>query len=218
MKSILTLLLATLASFGFAQQSDSTSMRSRNIRDGFIENYTALKADKNVKNGFAEILFLERKIASGQYKNNTRTGQWKFYLLNGEIDQIYNYTTKRVEFETKNNSSSFKIDNSNPGDEVIPPVKIGGTYAGILVMSKITARMLDFRSKKGSYEVNYIYQLDKQGVVKQIELKVSGPDYNQSQYIDLQLFKPQELDFLPAMVNKTPISSTFTINTKIISN
>lgn len=218
MKTLTSLLLSLICFSVFAQKSDSTIIRSRNIRDWFVEHYTVQKTNKKIKNGFAEVLFNGQQIASGQYKDDLRTGLWKFYLLNGQTEQIYNYTDRKVEFETKNNTTSYQIDNVKEGDEIINPVKIGGSYAAILVMGKISNYVVDLRYKKGTYTVNYIYYLDSKGTVYQVELKITGNNYNKTKNIDLKLFKAEELEFTPSYVNKTPVNSSFIISSNLIIN
>lgn len=65
----------TFTLIAFAQKSDSTTFRLTNIRERFIEHYTFLKSKKNIKNGYAEVLFNPEQMASGYYGNNERVNQ-----------------------------------------------------------------------------------------------------------------------------------------------
>ncbi|TCD10619.1 hypothetical protein EZ449_09765 [Pedobacter frigidisoli] len=218
MKTILTFILLGLGLTCYAQKSDTTTMRSRTIRDGFTEKYTVLKSNKNIKKGFAEVLFNQQQIASGQYNNNRRFNQWKFYFLNGEVEQIYNYTTKKVEYEFENKSTTYFLENLKDGDESINPVKIGGSYATAIVMSKMPNFMIDLRNKKGTYTISYIYSLDEFGNLTKLERKVVGENFSKSENIDSTLLEPEELEFNPGYVNGKPIKSSITINNTFTIN
>ncbi|GGE68018.1 hypothetical protein EV200_108218 [Pedobacter psychrotolerans] len=218
MKTLLTALLLIFTLSAFAQKSDSTIFRSNNIRDRFLERYTVLKSNKNIKNGFAEILFNQKQIASGYYQNNERVNQWKFYFLSGEVEQIYNYSTKKVEFEFESKSTTYHLENVKEGDEIIYPVKIGGAYGAILVMNKISSPVTDLRNKSGKYQVSNSYYLDELGNVTKLEQKVVGSNYSNTKIIDRNLFRPEELACNPGYVNGKPVKSTITISHHLTIN
>lgn len=218
MKNLLTALFLTFTLSAFAQKSDSTTFRSTNIKEKFSERYTVLKSNKNIKNGFAEVLFNQKQIASGYYQNNERVNQWKFYLLNGVLEQVYNYSTKKVEFEMEDKSTTYHLENAKEGDEIIRPVKIGGNFSAILIINRILYPDMDLRKRNGTYTVSYTYFLDELGKIIKLERKVVGSNFNETKSIDQNLFRPEELACNPGYVNGKPVKSTITISHHLTIN
>lgn len=218
MKTLLTAILLTFTLSAFAQKSDSTTFRTTNIHEKFIERYTVIKSNKNIKNGFAEVLFNQKQIASGYYQNNERVNQWKFYLLNGVLEQVYNYSTKKVEFEMEDKSTTYHLENAKEGDTIIRPVKIGGNFSAILIINRILYPDMNLRKRNGTYTVSYTYFLDELGKITKLERNVIGSNFNETKSIDQNLFRSEELACNPGYVNGKPVKSTITISHHLTVN
>ncbi|MCX2575021.1 hypothetical protein [Pedobacter sandarakinus] len=126
-----TCLIFLLPFCSYAQKSDSTHTHYRLIRGGFVEHVTSLKSNIRVKNGMARIQSGKKIIASGLYKDNERYGRWSFYNQLDSLAQIYNYTTKKVEYNPPSSTIYFEIDSLKPGDKVIRAMRIGGDDYGL---------------------------------------------------------------------------------------
>jgi len=63
------------------------------------EVYYVLKSDKNVRHGEYLRYGLNKGIGEkGRYDMNQRVGIWEFYNSEGELEQKYNYTDRKVEY------------------------------------------------------------------------------------------------------------------------
>lgn len=148
MKKILFIYLILINLTSFAQKSDSTHTRYGLYR-GFSIHLTELKAKRGILNGEYKIFNAWYIGASGAYKDGERVGSWKFFSDKDSIDQIYNYSTKELEFNKPNKKLTFYIDSLKESDKVNPPIKIGGAF-GLRLLTKIFKPALDIQKKKAN--------------------------------------------------------------------
>jgi hypothetical protein len=69
--------------------------------NGFREEFNVLSTDKKVKNGpYKKYGDKDQVLMEGNYENNERTGEWKFYA-NGVLEQTYDFTTGELKYAKK---------------------------------------------------------------------------------------------------------------------
>lgn len=207
MKTLSTLLLLSVSFTAFAQKSDSTHMHYRIIRGGLIEHSTELKSKKYVKNGESEITRGRAVLASGWYKDDKRYGRWRFFKGPDSLEQIYNYTTKKLEFNAPLSNILYEIDSIKPDDKVIYPAKIGGFYTGLQYLTKKFSPSKDFKQYPGVHPIFLIFHIDANGKLIKYESEVGGGEYKKKQDLELKDFKEEDFEFVPAYLNGKAVPS-----------
>jgi periplasmic protein TonB len=94
MRKIVILLLLVSANL-LGQDSKKVIVETSNSK----EVYYVLENDKNIRHGEYLRYSWNKDIAEkGLYQMNQRVGAWEFYDFNGNLEQRYNYTDKKIEF------------------------------------------------------------------------------------------------------------------------
>ena len=220
MKKLTLLLSLFIPLITFAQKSDSTSTEYKIIRGGFIEHSTELKSKRYIKNGLSEIKGGRKKVASGAYKNNERTGQWYFYKFSDSsiVDQIYNYSTGVVETSNAPGNVYYEIEGFSTGKNVIYPCKIGGFDYGMHFLKRDFKIPSELKSLKGRHQLFLIFTIDSSGQLTDYEQKIASDSFNNSKMIDLTKFKPTDLNFVAAKVNGVAVKSKLILKESITIN
>lgn len=214
MKALLILLLSLTCFLAMAQKSDSTRTYYRIIR-GTIEHATELKSKRYVRNGAAEIKSGRKIIASGLYKDDRRYGRWIFFNAKDSLEQVYNYTTKKVEYNAPNKNISYYIDSLHNGDKVTYPAKIGGVnYAMHYLLKKFEAPY-EIRKSPGIFNLYYIFNLDDTGILIKFEIKIASLNYNRIDTVDLNKLREEDLEFSPAILNGKKVASIIVYESKV---
>ena len=116
---ITILLLVLFSQSIYAQETKVITHR----KGEYKEVFSVLSKDNKIKHGsYKKLRKKDEVVIEGQYENNEKTGEWKFYS-NGEIEQIYNYSTQELKQVTEPNYS-LKYIGSDQLDS--PPRFIGG--------------------------------------------------------------------------------------------
>lgn len=212
MKTLLSLLLSLICFSVSAQKTDSTHTHYRYVRGGFIEHSTELKSQRGVKNGIATILSGKKKLATGMYKNNERIGRWHFFCPLDTLEQIYNYSTKKLEYNAPIEELTFEIDSLKEGDKVIYPAKIGGHLYGMYFLTSRFRIPNEVKNIKGIHKLNYIFTISDSGQLTNFEVKISSLSYNKAEIMDLSKLHPDDLAFVPAKVNGHAVKSKLIVN------
>ncbi|MBC6111516.1 hypothetical protein ACFOG5_23275 [Pedobacter fastidiosus] len=215
MKTLLTLLSIFIISSVYGQKSDSTHTHYRILRGGLIEHSTELKSKKYVKNGLSEITSNKKIIASGIYKDDVRFGRWRFFRIPDTLDQIYNYTTKKIEYNAVNSLLSYDIDSSKEGDKLIYAMKIGGSSYGMLFLIKNFRPPFELSKQKGIYKLYLILSIDEVGQLIKYQANIVSADYNKNFDVSLKGLKPEDLEFTPAFLNGKQVASRIIVESKI---
>jgi len=216
MKTLFSLLLFFAFSNAFAQKSDSTHTHYRFIRGGFMEHSTELKSKKKVKNGVSKILTGQRVMATGLYQNDVRIGRWSFYREKDTLDQIYNYSTKKLEFALQDSLIFYEIDSLKAGDRVIYPAKIGGNHYGLHFLVKGFTPSYEFRKYPGLHKVFLIFYIDENGKLIKYDAEVVASGYKKLTNLDLKNFKDEDFDFTPAYVNGKAVPSKLVYESSLL--
>jgi len=215
LKTLHLLFLLLICFSANAQKSDSTRTYYKIIR-GTIEHATELKSKRYVRNGAAEIISGRKIIASGLYKDDLRYGRWSFFNAKDSLEQVYNYTTKKVEFNLRDKHLSYYIDSLKTGDKVIYPIKVGGVNYAMYYLLNVFKVPYELRRSLGNYDLFYIFNLDESGKLIKFETKIASLNYNKIDVVDLAKLKAEDLEFAPAVLNGRKVASTIVYESKII--
>jgi hypothetical protein len=97
----LTLLLLAITQLIYAQETKLVTKKKGDYKEEFF----VLTNDKKIKQGgYKKTKNKNEIVIEGQYENNVKTGEWKFYS-NGKIEQIHNYSTQELNQVTEPNYS-----------------------------------------------------------------------------------------------------------------
>ena len=159
----------------------------------------------------------------GNYTQNKKTGQWRFYDTKGKLMEIYNYGNDSLKYEAKEYTNSsdlfYAIDREiTDTDKVTKPIKVGGRYYGYLPYL-------------GLYNLPFSpYEYGTNGCIAVIELLISPLgrladykvrtacsllQYDQTITMNVNLFKEEDKQFIPATFNGQPILSRILIRCRV---
>ena len=206
MKTLASLLLSLLCFSAFAQKSDSTTTYYRIVR-GIVEHNTELKSKKGIRNGYSETKNGRVIVAAGYYKDGERFGRWRFFNRKDTLEQVYNYTTKKLEYNLENERISVSFDSLEIGDKVVKPAKIGGVAYPMNFLFGMFNRPYEFRNATGKAKIDYIFSLDENGTLLKYEIKVESAMYNNAETIKLSRLRPEDFLFTPAKRNGKYVKS-----------
>ncbi|WP_152969644.1 hypothetical protein [Pedobacter sp. Hv1] len=216
MKTILTLCISILCGLSAnAQKSDSTQTHYRLIRGGFVEHSTELKSKKGIKNGEARIENGKKIVAKGLYKDGERIDRWQFFKEGDTLEQIYNYSIKRMEYNQPHEKIRFEIDSLKEGDRVVYPAKIGGTNYALMYLLKKYSMPYELQNKVGEYLLSFIFNIDSNGKLVKYQIRVGNNNFNKLQEVDLKKLNPEDLEFTAARLNGRNVGSTLIFETKL---
>ncbi len=120
MIKIIVTLFFTLICFGsFSQETKKVVSKNGNIK----EVYYVLKSDNDIKHGEYTKNGLWNTKEKGQYELNKKVGIWEFYGSNGELEQKFNYSENKVEF---NVPSKNRLEFFTEQDGVLSTAKLDG--------------------------------------------------------------------------------------------
>jgi hypothetical protein len=207
MKTLLLLLLTLLLCTGNlkAQKSDSTRTQYWFYR-GLSCHQTELKSKPHVKNGLFKLFNAHKVVAMGYYQDDQRIGKWTFVDRQDSISQIYNYSTKKVIYYRPNPEIVAVIKDLKAGDRAIYPVKVGG-YLGLHFLTSFYKIPSRFKDRKGSFKITYAFKLNAEGILVGYTVTGKSTNYEQEDHIDLKLLKPEDFEFVPAIVNGKNVES-----------
>jgi hypothetical protein len=216
-------LLALILLYAIKCFAQETVEKKNKIFDGLIERYTVLKDSQNVKQGLYQVFTKQDKlVVRGPYTMGKKTSIWHFYNKSAKLLQIYDYDKKRLMFEGKQyvgSNIAYMVDRMiTSKDTITKPVKVGGRYFGYLPYLAL------YRTPFNPYEYN-IY-----GAEADIELLISPlgrlaaykvtavfpfMDYTQTLKMDINLFREEDRQFIPATFNHEPILCRIIIKCKV---
>jgi len=106
MKKLLTIVFMIVTCNLFSQEK-TKEVTYYNQTFDYYEICNVLKADKTILHGSYERNVLNQMAVTGQYDHNKKTGEWKFYNSDGNINYSYNYSTS--EFSNINANTENQI-------------------------------------------------------------------------------------------------------------
>lgn len=215
-KQLLLVVLSLFNLFSYGQKSDSTHTHYSFYR-GFSSHETELKSKRGVLNGEYKIFNGKAVGILGVYKDDQRIGRWTFFYKKDTIEQVYNYTTKKLEYNRPNNNITYYLDSIKEGDTVVYPAKITASF-GIYMLSRLFKPPYFIQKSVGEYTLYYIFTLNNEGRLIKYETKIASDNYNKIEEIDLKRLRPEDFDFSPAIVNGKNVASTMVIESKLLAN
>ncbi len=190
----------------FAQKNDSTHTHYGLYR-GLSMHETELKSKRGVKNGEYKLFMGKKIIAQGLYKDDDRVGRWQFFNDNDTLDQVYNYSTKTVEYNLPHPKFTYYIDSIKEGDQVVYPAKVGG-FLGIWLLTRYYNAPYEVQKGTGAYNLFFVFTVNENGELVKYETKIASSNYNKVDEIPLKKLRPEDLAFSPAKVNGKNIGCT----------
>lgn len=172
------------------------------------EVYSVLKTDKKIRHGEYVRYGWNNKIAEkGLYESNIRVGVWEFYDFNGELEQKYNYTDRKIEI-LKPSELKFDILTQIDGvyvdkapDEM--PIFIGGQsrqfYFSMAMKYPVEAKR---QGIQGKVIISAIITTEGKMIGEKIEEGI-GSGCDQEALKTIQNFPD---DWIPAKVNGEPVN------------
>ena len=217
MKIFIALFILTVSKCCFAQ--DTVEKKDRLTND-VIERFYVLKTDNQIKQGLYRALYRRNvALAIGNYKNNKRTGIWRFSARNGAAVQHYNYDNKYLISESaldENEDVGFIIDDTVKNcDQLTRPVKPGGNYYGLIPYLNVFQLPFEtFNLDTREFDAEIELLISQGGRLAEYKVHISSEFYDYEQIFSLspKLFDEDEKLFLPATLNGRPIISRVIIS------
>lgn len=214
MKTLASLLLSLICFSVFAQKSDSTRIRKTAIGYNLIEESTELKSKPHVKNGSADVFLHKKLVATGLYKDNERVGRWRFFNRDS-ISQVYNYKSKKIEYNVPDTTLAYNIDSLNQGDKVSYPIKIG-IMNNLYWYLASTAKVPDeLKQIKGEYQVTFVISISKFGKITKQEVNYKSNNISKSYELVDQTHGYKDFEFSPAIANGNAVDSQMILKVRV---
>jgi hypothetical protein len=204
-KFLLSFTILLINYISYAQKSDSTRTHYAFYR-GFSTHVTELKTKRGILNGEYKIFNGKTLAASGLYKNDERIGRWRFFYKKDSLDQIYNYTTKKVEFNRPDKKITYIINSLKDGDSVVYPTKVTG-YLGLFLLTKNYTPPIEIQKSVGEFNLYFIFNIDKFGKLINYRTKVASINFNKIEEGNLKKLRTEDFEFTPARVNGKNVAS-----------
>ncbi|RKR83647.1 hypothetical protein BDD43_3859 [Mucilaginibacter gracilis] len=228
-----SVLLFCLLSTTLSVYAQETIELSNNYSPDIIQKYHAFKDNRDIKHGAYQAFYKKKTVvASGLYTQGKRTGVWHFYDIKGNITQHYNYDKNQLLYVTDEdptgNFTKYEfIPKPAATDSVTFPIKIGGLlygYQPYLKMFRVDE--VNLYNPASVYAVLEILvtpfgQLAECKLMVKTKVMVNFQiqETNVATYLlNNDLLSPEDKQFLPASVNRQPVSSTIYIYCNVQSN
>jgi len=206
MKTLASLLLSLFCFSAFAQKSDSTRIRKSAIGYDLIEESTELKSKPRIKNGSAEVFLHNKLVATGLYKDNEKVGRWRFFNRD-TLSQVYNYNSKKLEYNVPDTAVAYNIDSVNQGDKVIYPAKIGIMNNLYWYLASNARIPKELEQKDTEYKVMFFLYISKLGKINKILVDYRFANNNKSYELVDKTNEYKSFEFSPAIVNGYAVDS-----------
>ena len=212
MKNILLILFICFALPGFSQ---NLKVQTKVLpRPYSREVFDVLASDKKNKNGQYVKYFHNGNMAEkGQYEANQKTGIWTYYNMQGEPDQQYNWTTKKLEAAKPISTiTNYWVEENNvflPKEPDELPAFIGGesAFQGS-IGSSIRYPVDALRNRKGGEVlISVIINTEGQMIEEQV---AKGLGYGLDEE-SLRVIKSIEGEWVPGKVNGKPVNTKLLI-------
>ena len=198
---------------------DTVEIKNRLTGD-VTERFFVLKTNADVKQGLYRAFYRRNTaIAIGNYKNNKKTGIWRFSGKDGATIQQFNYDNHNLISERmldENQDVNFLVDDTlRDCDQLTRPVKPGGVYFGLIPYLNIFQLPFDtYNLDTGEFDAEVELLISQGGRLAEYTVHISSEfyDYEQVFNISVKLFDEEDKLFLPATLNGKPIVSRIIIN------
>lgn len=203
--------------------AQETVEKKNRINNHVKEAFQVLKNNEQIKEGLYQAFYNRKtQVAIGHYVNNKRSGMWYFYDPKGTLIQMFNYTKDSLRYEAREDTTSdmrYLIDKViSDTDRVTKPVKIGGRYYGYLPYLGFykTYYDADVYQTPGSVAIVELL-ISPLGRLAEYKVRVISPSYqiDQTNTIDINLFKEDDKKFIPATFNHQAVLSRIMITCRV---
>lgn len=217
-RSLLTLLLFISAGIAKAQDiapQEETVKRTNRDRVNITEKFNVLKSDKKTKQGLYQAYYdspmsKTTLAASGMYDHGKKIGVWHYYGRNGSIIQHYDFTHNKLLYTIPDTVTKCTFDaNITAADTLTRPIKVGDSYGYFdFVMANYDAVLKDMHEHgRVKYMLKHILTIDASGKLTAYQILLTADDFKQIYDIKLDTLFEDDLLFVPATLNKKPITS-----------
>ncbi len=191
-------MLGTMICSSYAQ-TDLKRITKKDKEKSVKESYYVLKKDRNVRQGDYTRFVNNKKVVTGQYVDNKKSGIWTFYDANNSVDLKYDYDNDSVLF--------VDIQNDTSGLDR-PMIYFGSIYeARYIVMTNLRYPIEALDNGKSGRILIDIF-VDKKGEV--YDYKVQESVYLPLDNEALRVVKMIPQRWLPAIKNGEPIAGKYT--------
>ena len=212
-----TIFLLSMYSLCFSQDTVETKNR---LTSNVTERFYVLKINPEIKQGLYRALYRRNvAIAIGNYKNNKKTGTWRFSGKDGATIQRFNYDDHNLNYESaldENPDVNFLVDDTlRDCDQLTRPVKPGGVYFGLIPYLNIFQLPFDtYNLDTGEFDAEVELLISQGGRLAEYKVHISSEfyDYEQVFNISVKLFDEEDKLFLPATLSGKPIVSRIIID------
>jgi hypothetical protein len=223
LKNLFALLLLLIVNTSLAQE---LAKQESKLTPQVKEEYEVLKANYSTREGVYAAYFKKKMLAAGRYRQNKKIGNWTFFDPRGRVIQRFNYDNSALLYEAPEDTTSgfmYLIDKIiTDTDRVTKPVKPGGRYYGYLRylnLFKLPDDLIGINNDDFRFTV--ILLVSPYGRLAEYKVHIQSlikPDETQDIRMNINLLSEEEKTFLPAIFNKEPVSSTITIQCRLIGS
>ncbi|WP_158826523.1 hypothetical protein [Mucilaginibacter lacusdianchii] len=220
LKSFTVILLLFAWGKGLAQQ---TEKRDSKLTPQVKEEYEVLKSDLNTRQGTYVAFYKKQMLAAGRYNQNKKVGSWTFFNLKKEVIQRFNYDSKTLIYEAREDSTSgFKYIIDKPiadTDRVTKPIKPGGRYYGYLRylnLFQLPKDLIGINNDLFDYTIELL--ISPYGRLAEYKVHIQSrlrPEEDENVKMNINLLSDEEKTFIPATLNKESISSRILIRCRL---
>jgi hypothetical protein len=215
------LLIITLFCIGQCLAQDVVERKNK-LTELVNEKFqTVIQTHKQIKQGVYHAFYNKKTvIASGTYTDDKKTGMWHFYDQRGRLLQNFNYDTNRLQYEAPEDSTSnimYRVDEFiRDTDRVTKPIRLGGRYYGYVPYLRTFKLPEGFNNSAywGHCTVMLEILVSPLGRLADCtaHVRYAGSDKDLAEVsINPALISDEDKQFVPATLNRKPVSSRILI-------
>lgn len=171
----------------------------------YTEKYYVLASDSKTKHGSYALYLKEYAIEQGQYTNGKRTGIWKFYTIENEVELMYDY----------DNNKPLKIlphIGHKYSEDTYPAIFLGSPLHIRHYICTKTSYPAKERGEFQNCQIDVALHINSKGEFTGYHIKrFSKEDFNNS-VINAMKKIPKDWRWLPARQNGKNIDSEYIIS------
>ncbi|WP_295653492.1 hypothetical protein [uncultured Mucilaginibacter sp.] len=217
-RCLLCLLLMQVMCFCHAQDTTThaepeTVTRTNKPFEKIIEKFSVLKADKKTKQGLFQAFFNDAiLVASGKYEDGKKMGKWRYNNTQGTLDQVYDYTNRKLIYVTAPDTAWFKFDfdtKINDTDKLTYPIKIGGAFYGYQFVYNETvvpfSQDMHDSHLPGKFRCTNILSVSPDGMLTRWQLLATNGNFKKLYEVPMDKLSDDDKLFVAATQNGKPI-------------
>lgn len=222
MKTIyLTIFSLTISTVSLAQETIEVNQK---LTKTITAVYHVLKAKPEIKQGLYQVRHDKTvALASGLYANDKRVGIWHFFDYKGTINQNFDYDHNKLTYEAPDDQApdfTYLFDKKLADTDVVTkPIKIGGRYLGYLPYLQVFKRPTDLNYDSAPYiRVTIVLLISPGGHLADFTIHLSDLNFQRDLSVNIDLMADEDKTFIPATLNREPVSARITIPCAIDKN